>query len=102
RIAAGGGIYRPEDRIDGPVAGERACDLLAAGGTHTHGRVRGTPGRRFNVEPLELVTRHLLAQLVGDQRFEVHRGDVLLLVGDLLEAPERGVQRLSGELDAQL
>ena len=36
------------------------------------------------------------------QRLEIHRGDLLLLVRDLLEALERRVQRLAGDLDAQL
>ena len=62
----------------------------------------GPAGGGLDVEPLERVAGDLLAQLVGDQRLEVHRGDLLLLVGDLLEALEGGVQRLPGQLEAEL
>jgi hypothetical protein len=44
----------------------------------------------------------LAAQLVGDERLEVHRGHLLLDVGDLLEALERRVQRLPVDLEAHL
>src|SRR3954462_14799435 len=53
--------------------------------TVAYGVRGGRPGGpRLDVEPLERVAGELLAQLVGDERLEVHRGDVLLLVGDLL------------------
>ena len=42
----------------------------------------------LDLEPLQRVALDVGAQLVGDQRLEVHRRDLLLAVGDLLEALE--------------
>ena len=42
------------------------------------------------------------AELVGDERLQVHRRDLLLLVRDLLEALERLVERLAVDLVAQV
>ena len=86
----------------GPSPVNEPVDLLAVGRADADGRVRRAARRGLDVEPLELVAGDLLAQLVGDQRLEVHRGDVLLLVRDLLEALEGRVQRLAGDLEAQL
>ena len=55
----------------------------------------------LDVKPLELVAGALLAQLVCHQRLEVHRRDLLLLVRQLFEPSERGVQVLARELEAQ-
>ena len=41
-------------------------------------------------------------ELVGDERLQVHRGHLLLLVRDLLEALERLVERVAGDLVAQV
>src|SRR6202012_3846827 len=92
RVDLGGGVDRGEDGIDRSVAGERADQLLAAGPADADGRARGPPGRGLDVEPLQRVAGDLLAQLVGDQRLEVQRGHLLLLVRDLLEALEGGVE----------
>ena len=62
----------------------------------------GRRRRGLDVEPLERVGAHLVAQLVGDERLEVERGDLLLLVRDVLEALERGVERLAGDLEPEL
>ena len=58
--------------------------------------------RGLDVEPLQRVRADRLAQLVGDERLEVHRGDLLLLVRDLLEALERLVERLAVDLEAEV
>jgi hypothetical protein len=46
-------------------------------------------------EAFQLIAHELLTQLVGDQRLQVHRRDLLLAVGDLLEPLEGGVERLA-------
>jgi hypothetical protein len=86
----------------GAVAGEGALDDLAVGRAHADRRVRRPARGGLDVEPLQRVGAGLLAQLVGDERLEVHRGDLLLLVRELLEALEGGVQRLAVDLVAQL
>ena len=99
---ARGGVDRAEDRVDRAVAGEVAADALALGREDRDRRVRRAPGRGLDVEPLERVGARVGAELVGDERLEVHRGDLLLLVRDLLEALERLVERLAGDLVAQV
>ena len=86
----------------GPSPVNEPDELLAVRRPDADRRVRRTAGGGLDVEPLELVARDLLAQLVGDQRLEVHRRHLLLLVRDLLEALERGDERLPGELEPQL
>src|SRR3954467_6111745 len=60
------------------------------------------PRAGLDVEPLQRVAGQGVAQLVGDQRLEVHRRDLLLLVGDRLEALEGRVQRRAGHGVAQV
>ena len=86
----------------GPSPVNEPCDLVAVGRAHADGGVRRAARGGLDVEPLQRVGRALLAQLVGDERLEVHRGDLLLLVRQLLEALEGGVQRLAVDLVAEL
>src|SRR5918998_910173 len=65
-------------------------------------RVRRAAVGHIDVEPLQRVRAQLVAELVGHERLEVHRADGLLAVGDLLEALERGVERLALDLEAEL
>ena len=102
RLALRRRVDRAEDRVDRAVAGEVADDLLVVGRADRDARVRRAPVGDVDVEPLERVGAQLVAELVGDERLEVHRGHGLLAVGDLLEALERGVQRLAVDLEAQL
>ena len=63
----------------------------------------GARRRGLHLEVHERIRRDVVAaQLLGDQRLQVHRGDLLLAVGDLLEALERRVQRLALDLEAHL
>ena len=96
RLAPGGGVDGAEDRVDRAVAGEVALHHLVVRRADRDRGVRRPARGGLDVEPLERVGGHLGAELVGDERLEVHRGDLLLLVRDLLEALERGVQRLAG------
>ena len=76
RLAPGGGVDRAEDRVDRAVAGEVAADGLALGREDRDRRVRRAPRRGLDVEPLERVGRDVGAELVGDERLQVHRGDL--------------------------
>ncbi len=58
--------------------------------------------RRLDLEAVEREPHDLLAQLVRHERLEIHRRDALLAVGELLEAREGGVERLSVEREAHL
>ena len=64
--------------------------------------MRRALGGGLDVEGLERVAGDLLAQLIGDERLQVHRGHLLLQVGDLLEAFKRRIQRLAVDLEAHL
>ena len=65
-------------------------------------RQRLAPGAGLDLEPGQLVGLGALAHLVGDDRLEVQRGHLLLVVGDLLEALEGRVQRVALDLEAEL
>src|SRR5438477_346939 len=79
---------------------ERTGVLAPAAGL---ARGRRPPRGGLDLEPVQHVAPHVLAaQLVGDQRLEVHGGQLLLAVGDLLEALERRVEHLAVEFVAHL
>src|SRR3954468_21409465 len=102
RVDAGRGVHGAEDRVDRAVAGERPLEGLAVGRAHRHRRVRRPARRGLDVEPLQRVGGDVVAKLVGDECLQVHRGDLLLLFRELLEALERLVQRLALDLVAEL
>src|SRR4051794_22211150 len=102
RLVAGGGVQRAEERVDRPVAREAALGDLTVGHPHAGRGERGARGRRLHVEGLEHERQGLLAHLVGDDRLEVERRDLLLLVRERLEALEGVVQRGAVDLEAQL
>ena len=62
----------------------------------------GRARARSDLERLQRVALGRLAHLLGGDRLEVERGDLLLLVGDLLEPLERLVQRVALDLEAEL
>src|SRR5204862_5872007 len=92
----------PEDRVHRAVAGRIALVELAGRHLDRDPRTRVAPGSGLHLEPLERVGILSLAHLVGDDRLEVERRDLLLLVGDLLEAPEGLVERVAVDLEAEL
>ncbi len=55
-----------------------------------------------DLERLEHIALGRLPHLLGDERLQVERGDLLLLVGNLLEARERLVERIAFDLEAEL
>src|SRR4029079_11727379 len=103
-LAAGvdGRLDRAEDGIDRPVAARFAADLIAGGGRDADAGQRIAPGTGLDLEPGELVSLRRLPHLVGDDRLEVERGDLLLLVRELLEPLERLVQRVALDDEAEL
>src|ERR1700761_5970360 len=96
RVDTRGDVDSVEDRVDRTVAAEGALELLSLRATDADLGVRSAACGGLYVEPLERVADvlSLFTQLVREQRLEVHRRDLLLLVSDLLEALERLVQRL--------
>ena len=57
----------------------------------------------MHLEGLELEGAHVArAQLVCDERLEIHRGERLLAIRDLLEALEGRVQRLPVDREPEL
>ena len=95
-------LDRAEDRVDRAVAAELASDSSPEGSRTATRRLRLAPGRRLDVEPGELVALRGGAELVGDDRLQVERRHLLLLVRDLLEALERLVERVALDLEAEL
>ena len=57
--------------------------------------LRLTLGTGFDLEPAQLMRLLAFAHLVGDDRLQVECGDLLLLVGDLLETLESLIQRVA-------
>ena len=88
--------------VDRAVAGEVAADALPRGREDRDRGVRRAARGGLDVEPLERVGAGVGPELVGDERLEVQRRDLLLLVRDLLEALERLVERLAGDLVAEV
>src|SRR4051794_35760233 len=65
---------------------------LATGHPHRHPRERPAHRRRLDVERLQLERGRSAQHLVRDDRLQVERGDLLLLVRQILEALEGDVQ----------
>ena len=86
----------------GPSPPDSPTDLLAGGHLHRDPGQRLAPRAGLDLEPGQLVGVGPLAHLVGDDRLQVERGDLLLAVGDLLEALEGRVQRVALDLEAEL
>ena len=76
--------------------------LLPARQDHVDASLRGSHRPGLDLEPAQVVGLGALAHLVGDDRLQVERGDLLLLVRDRLEALERLVQRAALDLEAEL
>ena len=85
RLHSGGRPDRAEDRVHRPVSGRLAHPLVARRHPHADPGPWLAAGPGLDLEPVQRVGVRALAHLVGDDRLEVQRGDLLLLVGDLLE-----------------
>ena len=92
----------PKIASTGPSPEASPTDSSPEGSAHRDARVRLAPRAGLDLEPGERVGVGALAHLVGDDRLEVERGHLLLLVGDLLEALERLVQGAALDLEAEL
>ena len=74
RLALRGGVDRAEDRVDRAVAGEVAADGLAVGRAELDAsRAAGGARRPRRRTTRACTARSVVAELVGDERLEVHR-----------------------------
>ena len=92
----------PKTASTGPSPPDSPSTSSPAGVVHADPGQRLAPGPGLDLEPGQLVLLRRLAHLVGDDRLEVERGDLLLLVRELLEPLEGLVQRVALDDEAEL